>query len=342
MYANDDAKVIEYRPAPGQFINTIPQYTDGDDETAIIEKANSALEMGSFFTLGGYGGYVTFKLSNSVVNNGDGYHFSILGNAYSNSSEPGIVMVMKDENRNGLADDTWYEIAGSEYDNSTRNYRIVYYRPEVENEEACEDYVMWKDNLGNTEYLPKISFHTQSYYPLWEDADSLVFEGTLLPNNGFYRPNTNFYELKPFEWGYADNHKNSLTDSISFKLSWAVDATGNSVYLDEVHFIKVFTGINQLNGQLGECSTEVAGITNLSPGESTVGGHTISETEVTIYTKDGQIIVSGESNCEYKLYSLSGAMLDEGYIDNGVIKHQLNNGVYLLRYENKTHKIIIN
>ena len=39
------------------------------------------------------------------------------------SSEPGIVLVSKDTNGNGLADDEWYELAGSEYNSpaTTKN-----------------------------------------------------------------------------------------------------------------------------------------------------------------------------------------------------------------------------
>ncbi len=43
----------------------------------------------------------------------------------------------------------------------------------------------------------------------------------------------------------------------------AVDANGKKVHLPGVDFIKIYTGVNQENGWLGECSTEITGIEDL-------------------------------------------------------------------------------
>ena len=63
---------------------------------------------------------------------GNQYDFSIQGNAFDGSSEPGIVWVMQDINGNGLPDDEWYELKGSEAgkDETIRNFKVTYYRPE--------------------------------------------------------------------------------------------------------------------------------------------------------------------------------------------------------------------
>ena len=42
-----------------------------------------------------------------------------------------------------------------------------------------------------------------------------------------------------------------------------MDSEGNPVDLPGVEFIKIYTGVNQFNGWLGECSTEVMGVTDL-------------------------------------------------------------------------------
>ena len=57
--------------------------------------------------------------------------FGTLTGALGESAEPGIVLVSKDTNGNGLEDDEWYELAGSEYNSpaTTKNYTITYYRP---------------------------------------------------------------------------------------------------------------------------------------------------------------------------------------------------------------------
>ena len=61
----------------------------------------------------------------------------IQGNAnFEGNSEPGIVMVSKDENGNGLPDDTWYELKGSADADSVGKviygYTITYQRPATE------------------------------------------------------------------------------------------------------------------------------------------------------------------------------------------------------------------
>ena len=58
-------------------------------------------------------------------------------------------------------------------------------------------------------------------------------------------------------WGYVDNHPNEEKDLNDFDISWAVDKKGNPVHLDGVDFIKVYSGINQFCGWIGETSTEV-------------------------------------------------------------------------------------
>jgi hypothetical protein len=75
-----------------------------------------------------------------IVNVPGEYDFKALGNAFTNSSEPGIVMVCQDLNKNGQpdADEPWYELAGSEYNHSqtVHNYEITYYRPEPDGQKA--------------------------------------------------------------------------------------------------------------------------------------------------------------------------------------------------------------
>lgn len=37
------SRVYEYRPAPGQFVNTMPEYEPGDDAAAMAAKAGEQL-----------------------------------------------------------------------------------------------------------------------------------------------------------------------------------------------------------------------------------------------------------------------------------------------------------
>ena len=65
-----------------------------------------------------------------------------------------------------------------------------------------------------------------------------------------------------FRYGYADNELNNKDDS-AVDIDWAVDKNGNKVHLPGVDFIKVYTGVDQENGWLGECSTEITRIEDL-------------------------------------------------------------------------------
>ncbi|MCQ2340517.1 MAG: PKD domain-containing protein [Paludibacteraceae bacterium] len=288
-------RVYEYCPAPGQFVNTMPKATAEDTPASMAAKADSAITNHNqeMISLGGYGGYIVFGFDHEILNIEGAYDFKILGNSfYANanpnqttqrggSSEPGIVMVSRDDNHNGLPDDTWYELAGSEYYKPTtrHNYTITYYRtpsnhqatPNNEYKFLCDTtYIAWSSSTGEKGYMPKNTFHKQDYFPLWL-GDSISFTGTIMANNGVDESGTgSYYVSYCFDWGYADDQPNELPDepemhASEFKIDWAVDADGNPVYLDGIQFVKVYTAINQYNGWLGECSTEILDAFDLHP-----------------------------------------------------------------------------
>ena len=102
-------------------------------------------------------------------------------------------------------------------------------------------------------------YHTQSYYPEWTDADELTFSGTRLPDNGKDVSGWgSYYVLYSYPWGYADNHPNDSVALNSFDIGWAVDRQGNKVSLPGADFIRVYTGVNQYCGWVGETSTEIS------------------------------------------------------------------------------------
>ena len=256
--AQNNAKVIEYCPAPGQFVNTLPVSVATDTEADIIAKAQQNLDRGSLVTLGAFGGYIVAQFPQPIAN-ADGNDIIILGNAFATSAEPGIIMVSRDANFNGLADDEWYEIAGSEYANTTRNYTITYYRPTTD--ASDEQYIRWTDNLGQSGYLNRNATHTQSYFPSWITADSISFRGSLLPDNIVDKNGDNtYFELPPYAWGYADNQPNNNESGCSIDIDWAVDNNGNKVNLASIDFIRIHTAINSTNSQVGETSTEISAI----------------------------------------------------------------------------------
>ena len=154
-------RVYEYRPAPGQFINTMPVCRVGEPVDSVLARCQAAIcghidtvtttfhgqtitridtvWAESMISLGGYGGYVIVGFDHPVVNMHT-YDFEIQGNAFvsdrethGGSSEPGIVMVGVDMDGDGVPSDgdKWYELAGSEYHHpkTQHDYEITYYRP---------------------------------------------------------------------------------------------------------------------------------------------------------------------------------------------------------------------
>ena len=278
-YSSYISKVYEYCPAPGQFINEMPRYEEGDSYESILQKVEESISGTNdiMISLGGYGGYVTFGFDHTVMNIPGEKDFRIWGNCFyellqpdkkGGSAEPGIVMVSFDSNCNGLPDDEWYELAGSEFhsESFSRRYSLTYFRPDPERVIVADSnnslvdiyYIKWIVNDGTEGFLPKNIFHNQDYYPKWIDADSISFSGSLLPSNGMdISGNGSYYVLYSFPWGYVDNHPNDYPDLNSFDISWAVDEDGCPVHLPGVDFIRVYTGVNQYCGWLGETSTEL-------------------------------------------------------------------------------------
>lgn len=259
--SNCITKVFEYMPAAGQFVNELPPYEEGDDETTMCAKCLQRLEQGSLVSLGGFGGYITVGFDSPILNHTGKYDFRILGNAFDGSAEPGIVLVSKDTNGNGLPDDEWYELKGSEYDNprTIHNYEITYYKSDIE-----PNRIRWTDNQGEEGYITK-TIHDQSYYPSWITASTLTFKGSRLPDNGFFDNSLNKWVMSSYKYGYADNQPNN-SDGSKFKIDWAIDSNGNQVQLDAIDFIRIYTAVNQQipSGAVGELSTEVQGIERLS------------------------------------------------------------------------------
>lgn len=283
------AKVYDFVPAPGQFVNVMPEYEEGDDKEAMLNKVvenicGNDIDGASpgMISLGAWGGYVVFGFDHPVVNVKGEYDFKIYGNAFAatgsssgGSCEPGIVMVSYDENGNGVPDDKWYELAGSEYGKSEtiHDYKMTYYKPaadHVANPDPANRYITdrtyakWEDNKGNSGYVMKNSFHSQAYWPEWIEDETMEFEGSRLADNATDKNgNGSNYVLSFYDYGYVDNQPNASDPG--FNIEWAVDSDGKSVNLPAVHFIKVYSAINQYCGWIGETSTEICGGEDLHP-----------------------------------------------------------------------------
>ena len=290
-------KVIEYCPAPGQFINNLPSIDAGMSQEERLKVCEEQLKDGNPVCLGAAGGYITLSLD-QPIKNGKGSDLRILGNAFYSQNdtvygdatiggnvEPGIVYAGV-----GASPETaqWYELAGSEYYTTQRhNFKITYHKPTAETGDhslPCsifDKYIRfaasWTEPDGtpcdSTGYLMKNSFHMQSYWPQWEDKEEITFHGSRLPDNAINYGGDGSDADNPQYWityryasdshGYADAAPNSDDTYTTFDLDWAVDKNGNPVNLDHADFIRIQTGVLQQCGWTGETSTEVAGLVNL-------------------------------------------------------------------------------
>ena len=314
----NDFSLVEYFPAPGQHINieSVGTPQAAEQMTREVEKLVS---------LGSFGGYVILKFNMACRNdpqNPYGIDFSLFGNAFAGSSEPGVVWVMTDENQNGLPDETWYEIAGSNYFHSKthKNYAVTYFKTETRD-------VLWEDDAGRSGRLKANTFNTQEYYPqphYFADypLDSVRFSGTLL-SSAIDSSNTQNIKNEAFAFGYADNHSrqrdvdlsipdNPYTEEVEgaggdpIDISWAVDGQGNYVEPDSIHFVKIVSGVLSNTGRLGEISTDVAWLADVEPG-----AEVSDKNEIVVIYHHSEKMLAGDSS-----------FLEANYFENGKISDE--------------------
>lgn len=253
-------KVIDYIPGPGQYINEpVSGFDNISTLEQAVEQAENRLKENLYVSLGSWGGYIVVKFDESIQNH-SGYDFSIASNSFDTSNEPGIVWVMQDTNKNGLADDTWYELKGSDFgkEGYERNYWVRYSRP------GAEQGTPWIDSNGETGVVAWLgSYHNHPfYYPSWVSEDSYTLYGSRLTDRVYQNPVTNIWTNLPFDWGYADNFgEDFFTDGNKnkFDIDNAVTEENLPANLTYIDFIKVQTAVNASASILGENSTEVTG-----------------------------------------------------------------------------------
>lgn len=282
---NFASKVLEYCPAPGQFINTTSY---GTREVANKTAGNNILKPFGrrLVSLGSFGGYIVYGFDKPIKNDKDnpyGVDFTVFGNPFYGSSEPGIVQVMKDENGNGKPDDTWYELQGSDHflKSTIRDFSVTFTNPK-----GLFDvpYVTSGGTKGIVKYMGQ--FHSQNHYPEAKNfpnisQDAYTLEGTRLRDRTYKKT---IVVNCPFDYGYADNTiinynkskpfipDNPYTTDVvegyggdAFDINWAVDKDGNHVVLDEINFVRIYNGLLADGAILGEVSTEVGGVCAAKP-----------------------------------------------------------------------------
>ncbi|MCL1822281.1 MAG: T9SS type A sorting domain-containing protein, partial [Prolixibacteraceae bacterium] len=167
--------------------------------------------------------------------------------------------------------------------------------------------------------------HSQSYYPdiqYFENypQQSVTLSGTLLPFETFVEDDNIVLPMMAF--GYADNRPinagvdrtipdNPYTPDVAegaggdaIDISWAVDTDGNYIDLDEIHFVKIATGVLADIGALGEVSTEICDIV------ATKSSGTTAKKNLTVIHPHAKTMLVGDELKIYAFYFHEGRKAD--------------------------------
>lgn len=286
-------QVVEYFPAPGQFINN-PDYNDLSHALgAPVGGGMSNPDNSKLVSLGGLGGSITLRFTPPVMDdpcNPYGLDCIVFGNASFVGGNPsrrfaeaGVIEISRDDNANGLPDDAWYVVPGS---------HLPPIPADAYQSQAWDNNPTSATPPGNVAWYPQ-----PPWFVNWPSAYITatlhlppLFEAAVLVN-----PNGLASTVEGV-WGYADctptlilgdtdaddtvdspgvsagqfytSPDNPFVVGVSpgsgggdgFDIAWAVDwLTGQPARLDRFDFLRISTAENYIAGTLGELSTEVGG-----------------------------------------------------------------------------------
>ena len=254
--------VYEYMPAPGHQVNGYiivgESYPDNCTHQQARDSVLAHFSRKWSVSLGGQGGYLIAGFDHSVPAGGAAYDLCIKGNPFSYQSEPGIIWVSQDNNGDGLPNDQWFELAGSEYgtENHWTEYAITYFRPE-----KPKSATGWRDSNNDTGYVPYLSYWNPKpyYWQPWVEGLEHTYFGSRLRDRSTY--NNGISDIPPYDWGYADNLGDLIDGPAGkmgyYRISDARTWDGQPANLEYIDFIKIQTAQTGSTPNLGEISTEV-------------------------------------------------------------------------------------
>jgi len=253
-------KVYEYTPAPGHWVNGYiivgEMFPPNCSHEQACDTVLAHFQRNWMVSLGGQGGYLVAGFDHSIAAT-DGNELLVKGNPYNYQSEPGIIWVSQDDNGDGLPNDQWFELAGSEYGtaNEQLEYAITYYHPGKPN-----SAIVWRDADDNTDYIPYMSYWNPMpyYWQPWIPGNEHTYFGSRLESHHTYEGGLS--SIPPYAWGYADNQGSDYTDVGRYSIANARTWEGQPANLEYIDFIKIQTAQNGWTPNLGEISTEVYSI----------------------------------------------------------------------------------
>ncbi len=237
------SEVLDYAPAPGQFVSD-PDFNNPADALGPPDTGIDPASTGTV-TLGGLGGSITLRMPRTVLDdprNRLGLDAIVFGNAFylagdptRRFAEPGLIEIALDTNNNGIADDTFYPIAGS--------HGAALPLPPQLNGPVLQAPAGWPADtdfiFGYADASPRA--------PLPAGADP-----------------ARFYTIPDDPTSIGIDPGTAGGDA--FDIAWAViPGTLDRANLTGFDFIRITTGPNVPAGLFGEVSTEVDAVADARP-----------------------------------------------------------------------------
>lgn len=276
-------------------------FTDGTNLTGTTKKFLSGYTA-TGVSLGAAGGYADFNLRvSNTSTNPYGVDFIVYGNAFNGNPEAASVKVFGYTTKLDTVG-KWYELAGSLYfDNITQKNKDVSYKKvsgegiyyQVTEHGVAPAADKWTKFNTNTSiaWWPEDS---EGYNNVWGNVEDVERTDNIITyKNVSLVKDTD--TTNDYQFGYADIHvngsnygtvinpyeaTNASQGGDGFDLAWAVDENGNTVNLDHITKVRVYTsaamksdgsGVFTTPSIFGETSAEVCGVYGVN---GTGGGDT--------------------------------------------------------------------
>ena len=154
---------------------------------------------------------------------------------------------------------------GRKFDVKTyRDYTVTYQRPTAETPKEIAEYVRGRTIREGTDGSPRTATTSRPTTPSGSRRAPTRCLVHAFHRNGYNKQTAEepLFVCLAFGYGYADNVPNT-DKGATIDIDWAIDKSGKPVHLPGVDFVRVQTGVLQINGWIGENSTEFAGIQDL-------------------------------------------------------------------------------
>jgi hypothetical protein len=205
------------------------------------------------WSLGSFGGYEVWKVNHQNI-------YYIRGNPFNGWNEPGVIWIQEDRNGDGIPNEMWYELKGSEdyvpqaQRLLNRRYAVTYIDAHGVEDVSGNQRIYWADCRGRSGLWGSF-WNTQ-----WPER--ITFTGTLIKDPGNRVPKGSYVADY---WGYVDvsgpaaghGPPGDIHLPSEFPIHRAIRADGSAITLTDVRFIKVHTAIFCRDRTFGDISTEI-------------------------------------------------------------------------------------